>query len=117
MRPILLELSDYVETGTVGRKLAPLVDEVGPVGVRIVGIKILGWLKAMFRTGKRRPLTFNESHSWCQNFRVLMSELPELRDLFEVKQGHIDFQSSVSEAEQLDIRKFVDAHYNPKLIA
>jgi hypothetical protein len=115
MRPIIVELVEYVENGKTSEGMHECLEEIGAVEVRIVAIKLLGWLKQLARTGKQKGLKFNKSYTWCMNFIRLMSTLPELRLLLELKEREIDFRSDVSADERLEIAKYVDVHHNPKL--
>ncbi len=115
MRPIIVDLVEYVEQRTVGSTLAPVLENVGDIEVRIVAISLLGWLKDMGRRGKQMPLAFNKKHTWCQNLLILLSDVPQLNELLQVAGEVVDFRDEITANERCEIEEYVDIHYNPKL--
>jgi hypothetical protein len=115
MNAIIAEFVDYVENRTTGNTLASVQGKIEATDLRILAIKLLGWLKEMARTGKHRPLAFNNTYTWCHNLLTLLSNIPQLNDLLVVDGNHIDFRDTLPADERVEIARYVDDHYKPKL--
>jgi hypothetical protein len=114
MRPVIVELVDFVEKMTPGAILAPAVGRIGEKEVRVVAIKLLGWLKERAREGRQLWLAFKKSYPWCQNLLLLL-ETPPVAELFEVDGNRIDFHDNIEVDERQEIEKYVDLGYKPRV--
>jgi hypothetical protein len=115
MRPVVTELLEYVEHGNASGSLEKAIDIIGPIPLRIIAIKLLGWLREIALTGKYRPLTWNNKYDWCNNFLRLHELIPEFADTFRVGPRHLNLAQSITPQEQNDIIETVNARYRPKL--
>lgn len=115
MKPVIIELVQYVEQQTIGAILEQAVARIGSVDMRILSIKLLSWMRERLLTTKHRCLRGKKGYVWCQNFILLLSALPDFGELFCGDGNQFDFRQDVSLEEQNEILQYVKDHYKPKV--
>lgn len=116
MISIIYELVELVETGKVPVSLAQIDGSIGSQELRVVAIKVLGWLKSRARFPNDRPFNLYDSFGWCANLRVLVASSDELSSTFQIDGNVLNFAPTVTPLERREIEKFVDQHYRPPLM-
>lgn len=110
-------LISFVNNGKADGSLFQSVSsEIGDDRMRVIAIKVLGWMKSQHRMGKLRPLRLKPAWSWCNELSELMSRLDIFSDVLELQTSGIVFKSSLSEKTKLEICELVDRKYEPRLM-
>lgn len=113
---VIHDLLDYVNEGTLCESLQSGADTIGSHRLRVVAIKVLGWLKSQHRMATKCALALNRSHTWCENLEVWMQLGSPLSECFEIGEDGFDFRAEVTQDERDDIRAMVDTHHQPRLM-
>ena len=110
-------LISFVNNGTADNSSLQLArTEIGDDRMRVVAVKVLGWMKSQHRIGKLRPLQLKSSQSWTQELSNLMSEHQLFSEVLELRDSAVVFNSSLSEEGQLEICALVDREHEPRLM-
>ena len=109
------DLVELVEAGKVTSSLTEANATIGSQPLRVVAIKLLGWLKARTAFPNERPLKLSDEVEWCANLRTLMSSSPELSAMFQIDGDALNFSPAVPQAQRREIEEFVGQNYRPPL--
>lgn len=85
--------------------------------MRIVAIKIIGWLADQHAFGEREPLELNMDYPWCQDVEMLLRPGSPLSTWFCIRETVLDFRSNVDKCERDRIRQLAHSQYHPKITA
>ena len=109
MPPILHELVEFSNTGKVGPTLSKLAALLGAPALRVVAIKVLGWLQ--YRARRVRPtdmpLQLTPAYPWCSQLRTALSASPELAAVFQIEGESLSFSARISPEERKAIERLV----------
>jgi len=112
---IILELLDFVNKGQVSEWLHHAETRLGREEVRLLAIKLLGWLKSRNRFQRNRPLALNKHRPWCRELVDWLTHDERLASLFSASEDSFDFRDDVPEELRRAIWAKVDAEYSPRL--
>lgn len=114
MRTQPLEAGWVILLGSSSLQLANT--EIGEERLRVVVVKLLGWMKSQHRMGKLRPLVLKSHYHWCQDLTLLMEKHQLFSEILELRQKELVLRSSLSEETQLELCAIVDRNHEPRLI-
>lgn len=114
MREIINELLQFDEDGVPGPHLEDAEKALDRVGLRIACGELLEWLKRQARLKIQRPLLLPK-YEWANTLRRLVTETPELAEVFAVEPEQITFRAEIPLEERMEIEEFVHSRYNPRL--
>ncbi len=115
MGGIIDDIVAFVDRGDVPPSVASLVEIVGKLGLRVVAIKLLSWLRFQAKWHNEKPLVLNWNWPWCQDMKKVLEWLGPLRELLEIEGNECNFKPSVSAEERAHYRRVALAGYNPPL--
>lgn len=90
--------------------------EVGDVRLRVVAIKLLGWLKSQHQTGRQKPLALNKKFEWCNDLKKLISSEIFFSDVLMVDGDSLDFARDISPDLRRQLCAEADRKYTPRLM-
>ncbi len=105
----------YVESGATSPGLSPGVEAMDQLRVRVIAIKLLGWLRLQATSLTERPLELIDAYTWSQDLRKLITLCSSFSEVFEIQGNSIDFRATVSMEERTRIRQMVVRRYKPRL--
>ena len=111
------DLLDYVEKGHTADWLVAIELNIGRERLRVLCIKVLGWLKSQNRIRTKRPLDLNMAYPWCAELASVLVQDAHLAAIFAVVESAFDFREDVSDELRNEIRAKVDKDYEPRLMA
>ena len=112
----IYELIGFLSKGSEGSPALQQAEEVvGETRLRVLSIKLLGWMKSQHRLGKIRPLTLNAEHEWCENLRQVMVQRL-FADVFELQETQLILSTALGVDKQLALCALVDREYSPTLM-
>lgn len=106
----------YVDGDPASAELKMAQEELGDEGLRVVVLKILGWLKSQHRLGRLRALTIKHEYAWCQDTMLLMKDRGLLLGTFQINESCIKFVDSIVDDEQSELCELVDRKFRPRLM-
>ena len=115
MEQIIKDIIDFVNENKTPNSFFNIEEKLGKLDLRLISIKLLGWLKSQHRCLKKRPLKLEKKYPWSNDLIRWVEEYKELSTLFVVSEGKLDFSGEVPEIERGKIRAFVNSEYNPPL--
>ena len=113
MSHAIRELLDVFNGGEPSPALAHLIMTLGHEDVRILSMKLFGWLKSQKRFRHERPLEYRGEYHWCRDLVTAMQEWDDLGELFVMAAEGLVFTMALSAAERDTIRDLVDREYDP----
>lgn len=117
MRQIIVQMVRYIEQEGETPLLNPAEEKWGNKDLRLLVIKIVGWLKSVARSplGRHRPLSLDSQYSWRQPLLEFIVDTPELSELFEPDPTgrKLDFRDNIPLEERMEIQRYIDEHYRP----
>jgi hypothetical protein len=111
----ILDLIAYVERGQGSEWISRIEVVIGAARLRVVAIKLLGWLKSQNRLRTKRPLDLKVAFAWCAELRNVLAHDSSLGTIFVASDNSVDFRSEISEDLRNEIRGEVDSNHNPPL--
>lgn len=114
MREIVDEVVRYVEDRVASARLADAEKSLGRPELRVACMNLLGWLKRQANLKIQRPLLLPK-YEWANTLRRLVTETPELAEVFAVEPEQITFRAEIPLEERMEIEEFVHSRYNPRL--
>ena len=84
--------------------------------VRVVCIKILGWLKSQHRSGRQISFRVNPQHQWVQLFDVWRELDPRIGAVFALIDDHVAFHDNISETARREAWATADQLFNPPIM-
>lgn len=115
MKSIIRELLQYVENDQTGALLQSIALELGKSDLRVVAIKLLGWIKVQARQNKPQPLELSRAFPWCERLRNVVQKSEHFSELFNIEGNILDFRAEVSQKERAQILELVNEQFNPPL--
>ena len=115
MKRIVSELLQYVENDQTGALLEGIELELGKSDLRVVAIKLLGWIKVQARQKKPQPLELCPAFPWCERLRNVVQKNEHFSEVFNVEGNILDFRVEVSQKERAQILELVNEKFNPPL--
>jgi hypothetical protein len=110
------EMLRYVENGVANTPtLMQVRSMIGDDRLRVLCIKLLGWMKSQHRIGKLRPLQLKAEHEWAQNLRCVTSE-KLWSEVFELSGDELGFCATLTVEQRFDLCAAVDREYQPTLM-
>lgn len=106
----------YLENHSPSAELSVAQEEIGDQRLRVVLIKILGWMKVQHRLHKLRPLTMRQEYTWCEDVTMLIDGKGLFLDTFEIRSGSIQLSHRISDRERAELCAFVDQRFNRPLM-
>jgi len=110
------DLLDYVEKGHVADWLVAIERNIGRERLRVLCIKVLGWLKSQNHLRTKRALDLNMAYPWCAELAGVLAQDAHLAAIFAVAENTFDFREDVSDELRNEIRAMVDKDYEPRLM-
>ncbi len=113
---LIEELVQYADGSRPVAELETAQKELGDERLRVVVLKILGWLKSQHRLGRLRTLTIKQEYAWCQDAILLIKDRGLLLSTFQISEGSIKFADSIAEEKQAELCAIVDSKFSPRLM-
>jgi hypothetical protein len=118
MNKTIIGMLEFINSGTADvAEIKAAIGEIGHVQFRLIAINVLSWFKSQQRIGKLWPLELNEQHAWCRDLLHLIKEKAFLTDLIHINDTTVLLLPDLAEKEIRDLLAFVDAGYQPCLMA
>ena len=109
---------DYVNHKRSHERLEPFIAKRGKMEMRLIWIKILGWLENgdfcdenVCCNASANGLRLNYDWDWCKHLTEFVEFSTEMCYLFEVRESHLCFKYDVSIERRLIIQKYVKKNY------
>jgi hypothetical protein len=113
---LIMELARFVETQDSHSPLiADACSIIGAPRLRVVAIKLLGWLKAQHRLGKESALQLDSHYQWCVELKRLVAECRAFSEVFREENDTLVFRDDIEQAKRVAARSVADKEYNPIL--
>lgn len=90
--------------------------ELGGQRLRLVVLRLLGWMKLQHRLGKRKDLTLTQRYEWCDDSVLLIDERGLFSSAFRVDEGSVQFASHIENDECMELCAEVDSRFKPRLM-
>jgi hypothetical protein len=115
MEQIIKDIINFVNENKTPKSFFNIEEKLGKLELRLISIKLLGWIKSQHRCLKKQPLKLEKKYPWSFDLIRWLDEDKELSTLFVISEGKLDFSNKVTENERETIRAFVNSEYNPPL--
>jgi len=111
MKEIIDELVRVGSDGIITKAFEPVVEAIGEEITFRILMKILGWAPMLHPYDPNLPLELS-SRWWCTEHVPTLFELyPPIQQVFELKDGQIDFRHDMSEEDKQELREYIDQEY------
>lgn len=109
-------LAAYVDTGQISNtSIRDAEDIIGKYRLRILCIKLLGWMKSQHRIGKPSRLHLKKEHAWCKDLRELMLSTAMFDNVLEIQNHFLDFATSLTQESRSELCATADQLYDAPL--
>ena len=116
MRQVVVDVIDYLKTGTSGPTLRVASERFGAPDLRFFCIQLAGWWGRGTLMVSRHPyIPMGERHPWHARFREFVAAVPELSELVQFDDRGCHFAPGVPREEWQAINEYVRANYKPTL--
>lgn len=109
-------LINYVNDQSAEDDVRTAQVELGDARLRVVAIKILGWLKSQHRLSKFRDLPLRKDKEWCVDATSLMLENRLFLDMLQIDESLISFAGQLSDSDKAALCETVDQGFAPRLL-
>jgi hypothetical protein len=113
MYTIINALLAYVNNEGLFPPLVEIQQILGSRDLRVVCIKLLGWLKSQHREFRKRGLMLDDHFVWCANLKRWIAQGGSLSDMFCISNNVFDFRPTVSHTDRKAIRALVNDKHHP----
>ena len=108
---------DFLQSGICGAEMESLRATIGTQRLRVLIIKILGWLKAEARSGKScRPLEVSPTHEWVVDLQKALEVSDQFRSALTLSGTALSLHTKTSDSDQSALLKTVDQRFTPPLM-
>lgn len=115
MQQSIKDLVKFIDSGITDNTLERAKEQIGVDNLRIVSIKLLGWLRSELLIIRGRPLNAKQNSRWFNDLKILVERTEGLYNLFSCSESSINFCCEVSKKERLSIHRYVFNNYKPPL--
>ena len=67
---------------------------------RIAATQLVNWILRQYHMGEREPLEVKASYSWSPEVTLLAEAWPAMSEIFELRDGEIDFKQDVRDVDR-----------------